>query len=209
MCEMGGRLHPMVCWRWVCATITETSSFGPFPSVSLRGNALRQGSSWRASRGPVAVVLIALCVGGAAVWLYVTSRDSDITETLVSQSELVSPQPRVFSVPCSEDYENYKRYPGEALLILPSALPELLPSGCCVNMSLMDCSWTSFINTTLIQRHVSYIVFLYDSQNSHDKSVGTHSDHHIKSLRIVNSEQKLKLDLKECARPFYLTTIWK
>lgn len=88
-----------------------------FPSVLLRGNALRQGSSWRTSRGPLAVLLIALCVGGAAVWLYVTSRDSDITETLVRQSELVSPQPRVYSVPCSEDYENYKRYPGEALPI--------------------------------------------------------------------------------------------
>lgn len=77
-----------------------------------RGNALRQGSSWRASRGPMALLLLTLCVCGAAVWMYVTSLDSDITETLVSRSDLVSPQPRVYSVPCSEDYENYKRYPG-------------------------------------------------------------------------------------------------
>lgn len=76
-----------------------------------RGNALRQGSAWRGSRGPVALLLIALCVCGA-LWLYITSLDSDVTETLVSQSELVAPQPRVYSVQCSEDYENFKRYPG-------------------------------------------------------------------------------------------------
>lgn len=82
--------------------------------VLHRGNAMRQGSSWRASRGPLALLLVTLCVCGAAVWIYVTSLDSDITETLVSRSDLVSPQPRVYSVPCSEDYANYKRYPGEA-----------------------------------------------------------------------------------------------
>lgn len=76
-----------------------------------RGNALRQGSAWRGSRGPVALLLIALCVCGA-LWLYITSLDSDVTETLVRQSELVAPQPRVYSVQCSEDYENFKRYPG-------------------------------------------------------------------------------------------------
>uniref|UniRef100_A0A672IK90 Fe2OG dioxygenase domain-containing protein n=1 Tax=Salarias fasciatus TaxID=181472 RepID=A0A672IK90_SALFA len=37
---------------------------------------------------------------------------SDITEVLASQRELVSPEPRVFTVQCSEDYENHKRYPG-------------------------------------------------------------------------------------------------
>ncbi|XP_023129160.1 urotensin-2 receptor 2 isoform X2 [Amphiprion ocellaris] len=77
-----------------------------------RGNALRQGSSWRSSRGLVALLLVALFTCVVATWLYVTSLDSDITETLVSQWELVSPQPRVYSVQCSEDYENYKRYPG-------------------------------------------------------------------------------------------------
>uniref|UniRef100_A0A3B5ADT9 2-oxoglutarate and iron dependent oxygenase domain containing 3 n=1 Tax=Stegastes partitus TaxID=144197 RepID=A0A3B5ADT9_9TELE len=77
-----------------------------------RGNALRQGSSWRGSRGLVALLLVALSACVVAMWLYVTSLDSDITETLVSQRELVSPQPRVYSVQCSEDYENYKRYPG-------------------------------------------------------------------------------------------------
>ncbi|XP_035517806.1 urotensin-2 receptor 2 [Morone saxatilis] len=77
-----------------------------------RGNALRQGSAWRASRGPVALLLIAVTVCGAAVWLYITSLDGEITETLVSRGELVSPQPRVYTVQCSEDYENYQRYPG-------------------------------------------------------------------------------------------------
>ncbi|TMS22286.1 2-oxoglutarate and iron-dependent oxygenase domain-containing protein 3 [Larimichthys crocea] len=77
-----------------------------------RGNALRQGSAWRWSRGSVALLLGALSLCGAAVWLYVTSLDSEVTETLVSRSELVSPQPRVYAVECSEDYENYKRYPG-------------------------------------------------------------------------------------------------
>lgn len=77
-----------------------------------RGNALRQGSTWRSSRGLMALLLVALFVFGVAAWLYVTSLDSEITETLVSKGELVSPQPRVYSVQCSEDYENYKRYPG-------------------------------------------------------------------------------------------------
>ncbi|KAJ4921560.1 hypothetical protein JOQ06_022421, partial [Pogonophryne albipinna] len=49
-----------------------------------RGNALRQGSAWR----------------------------GEVTETLVSRGELVSPHPRIYSVPCSEDYNNHKRYPG-------------------------------------------------------------------------------------------------
>lgn len=53
---------------------------------------------------------------GSATWLYVTL-DSDITETLVSQRENVSPEPRVYFIECSEDYENYKRYPGEAFAL--------------------------------------------------------------------------------------------
>lgn len=77
-----------------------------------RGHALRQGSSWRGSRGLVALLLVALSVGCASLWLYMSSQDGDVTETLVRRSELVSPQPRVYHVPCSEDYDNYKRYPG-------------------------------------------------------------------------------------------------
>uniref|UniRef100_G3NNU9 2-oxoglutarate and iron dependent oxygenase domain containing 3 n=1 Tax=Gasterosteus aculeatus aculeatus TaxID=481459 RepID=G3NNU9_GASAC len=77
-----------------------------------RGNALRQGSAWRGSRGLVALLLFAVSVCGAAVWLYVTFLDSDVTETLVRQGELVSPRPRFFPVQCSEDYDNHKRYPG-------------------------------------------------------------------------------------------------
>uniref|UniRef100_A0A3B5KT14 2-oxoglutarate and iron dependent oxygenase domain containing 3 n=1 Tax=Xiphophorus couchianus TaxID=32473 RepID=A0A3B5KT14_9TELE len=77
-----------------------------------RGNALRQGSSWRGSRGLLALLLVALCVSTVAAWLYLASLDGDITETLASQREMILPQPRVYSVQCSEDYENYKRYPG-------------------------------------------------------------------------------------------------
>lgn len=77
-----------------------------------RGNALRQGSAWRGSRGLMALLLVVLSVCVVAMWLYVISLDSDITETLVRQGELVSLQPRVFTIQCSDDYDNYKRYPG-------------------------------------------------------------------------------------------------
>ncbi|XP_061823224.1 2-oxoglutarate and iron-dependent oxygenase domain-containing protein 3 isoform X2 [Nerophis lumbriciformis] len=78
-----------------------------------RGNAMRQGTTWWSSKGGLtAFLLVCLCLSAAATWLYVTSLDPDITETLVSQREYVSPQPRVYIVQCSEDYENYKRYPG-------------------------------------------------------------------------------------------------
>ncbi|XP_077406724.1 2-oxoglutarate and iron-dependent oxygenase domain-containing protein 3 isoform X1 [Vanacampus margaritifer] len=77
-----------------------------------RGNALRQGTAWWSTRGLTTLLLVTLCLCGAATWLYVTSLDSDITETLVSQRDHVSPEPRVYIVQCSEDYENYKRYPG-------------------------------------------------------------------------------------------------
>ncbi|KAF7204893.1 2-oxoglutarate and iron-dependent oxygenase domain-containing protein 3 isoform X1 [Nothobranchius furzeri] len=77
-----------------------------------RGNALRQGSSWRGSRGLLALLLVVTCGCAAATWLYVTSLDSDITESLARQREIISPEPRVYLVPCSEDYDNYKRYPG-------------------------------------------------------------------------------------------------
>lgn len=62
----------------------------------------------------MALLLVALCVCGAVMWQSMASLDNDITETLVSQAELVSPQPRVFPIQCSEDYDNHKRYPGEA-----------------------------------------------------------------------------------------------
>ncbi|XP_029933419.1 2-oxoglutarate and iron-dependent oxygenase domain-containing protein 3 isoform X2 [Myripristis murdjan] len=77
-----------------------------------RGNALRQASAWRGSRGPLLLLLGAAALCGAAGWLYVSSWDGEITETLVSRGELVTPKPRVYTVQCSEDYENYKRYPG-------------------------------------------------------------------------------------------------
>ncbi|CAB1311805.1 unnamed protein product, partial [Coregonus sp. 'balchen'] len=48
---------------------------------------------------------------GTLTWLYLASGDPYVTETLVRQAEVVA-QPRVYTVECSEDYENYKRYPG-------------------------------------------------------------------------------------------------
>ncbi|XP_077481196.1 2-oxoglutarate and iron-dependent oxygenase domain-containing protein 3 [Stigmatopora argus] len=76
-----------------------------------RGHALRQGTTWLSTTVLAALLLTTLCLCGAATWFYVTL-DSDVTETLVSQREHVSPEARVYIVPCSEDYENYKRYPG-------------------------------------------------------------------------------------------------
>lgn len=77
-----------------------------------RGNALRQSSAWRGSRLLVALLLVTLSACGASLWLYLSTSDPDITETLVGRGELVSPQPRVFTVPCSEDYDQDKRFPG-------------------------------------------------------------------------------------------------
>lgn len=91
---------------------TQGSNNAEIEKKIKRGNALRQSSGWRASRGSVGLLLVALSVCVAAVYLYLTSLDSEITETLVSQREMVTPNPRVFTVQCSDDYENYKRYPG-------------------------------------------------------------------------------------------------
>lgn len=86
-------------------------------SLFIRGNALRHGSVWRSSAGLLALFLGAVSVCVTAVWLYTSSLDRDVTETLASRGELVSPRPRVFLVECSEDYENYKRYPGDVFLL--------------------------------------------------------------------------------------------
>lgn len=91
---------------------TQGSNNAEIEKKIKRGNALRQSSGWRASRGSVGLLLVALSVCVAAVYLYLTSLDSEITETLVSQREMVTPNPKVFTVQCSDDYENYKRYPG-------------------------------------------------------------------------------------------------
>lgn len=77
-----------------------------------RGNALRHSSAWRGSRVLLALLLVAVCACGASVWLYLSTADRYITETLVGRRELVSPQPRVFTVPCSEDYDQHRRFRG-------------------------------------------------------------------------------------------------
>lgn len=105
-------VHLNMLWKF--SQNSTSANYLELFSVLVRGNALRQGSSWRGSRLLVALLLVALSACGAATWLYMTSLDSDVTETLVSQGELVAPQPRVYSVQCSEDYDNYKRYPGKA-----------------------------------------------------------------------------------------------
>ncbi|XP_068161993.1 2-oxoglutarate and iron-dependent oxygenase domain-containing protein 3 [Antennarius striatus] len=76
-----------------------------------RGNALRQGSVWQWIQWPLALLLLILSVCSVVWWLYTNSLDSDITETIAGQGELFS-QARSYAVPCSEDYDNYKRYAG-------------------------------------------------------------------------------------------------
>ena len=57
-------------------------------------------------------VVVAVVVCLTVAWLVLAAGDHEITETLVSQRDLVSREPRVYEVPCSEDYDNYQRYPG-------------------------------------------------------------------------------------------------
>lgn len=73
---------------------------------------MRHASAWRGSQGFVTLLLLVVSVGCIATWMYIASQDGDVTETLVGQGEVVSPHPRIYTVQCSEDYENYKRYPG-------------------------------------------------------------------------------------------------
>ncbi|KAF3853165.1 hypothetical protein F7725_013853, partial [Dissostichus mawsoni] len=72
-----------------------------------RGNALRQGSAWRGFLGSrwflVLLLVVVLMSGG---------RCGSTSLWTASRGELVSPHPRIYSVPCSEDYNNHKRYPG-------------------------------------------------------------------------------------------------
>uniref|UniRef100_A0A8C7KAW8 2-oxoglutarate and iron dependent oxygenase domain containing 3 n=1 Tax=Oncorhynchus kisutch TaxID=8019 RepID=A0A8C7KAW8_ONCKI len=95
------------CSPFTAGQSNQTSSLLSSP----RGNALRQASAWRVSRGSLLVVVVALAVVGTLTWLYLASGDPYTTETLVRQAEVVA-QTRVYTVDCSEDYENYKRYPG-------------------------------------------------------------------------------------------------
>ncbi|XP_023692618.1 2-oxoglutarate and iron-dependent oxygenase domain-containing protein 3 [Paramormyrops kingsleyae] len=74
----------------------------------IRQNAPKHAPFWTGTRIFLLVLMaLAACSAG---WLFLLWGD-DITETLVWQSEIVQP-PRVFKVPCSEDYNKYKRYPG-------------------------------------------------------------------------------------------------
>ncbi|XP_036428691.1 urotensin-2 receptor 2 [Colossoma macropomum] len=72
-----------------------------------RANAQRQTFTWR---GFVIVLLLLTGISAAVIWLYMSLSD-EITETLVSRREVLT-EPRLFLVQCSEDYENYKRFPG-------------------------------------------------------------------------------------------------
>lgn len=95
------------CSPFTAGQSNQTSSLLSSP----RGNALRQASAWRVSRGSLLLVVVAMAVVGTLTWLYLASGDPYTTETLVRQAEVVA-QTRVYTVDCSEDYENYKRYPG-------------------------------------------------------------------------------------------------
>ena len=77
---------------------------------------------------PLLVLLGGLVVCATAAWLVLASRDAEITETLVGRGELVAPLPRVFSVPCSEDYDNHQRYPGGGGGVTHSLTHTLTPS---------------------------------------------------------------------------------
>ncbi|KAI4903648.1 hypothetical protein NFI96_033586 [Prochilodus magdalenae] len=72
-----------------------------------RANAQRRAFTWR---GVFIVLLLVSSISAAAIWLYMSLSD-DVTETLVSRREVLT-EPRLFLVQCSEDYENYKRFPG-------------------------------------------------------------------------------------------------
>ncbi|KAL7869209.1 hypothetical protein AOLI_G00131970 [Acnodon oligacanthus] len=72
-----------------------------------RANAQRQTFTWR---GFITVLLLLTGIGAAVIWLYMSLTD-DVTETLVFRREVLA-EPRLFLVQCSEDYENYKRFPG-------------------------------------------------------------------------------------------------
>ncbi|XP_076154600.1 2-oxoglutarate and iron-dependent oxygenase domain-containing protein 3 [Alosa pseudoharengus] len=75
-----------------------------------RGNAQRQASGWKWTAGSLLwCAALAVCVVTLGWWYF--TLDEDVTETLVSRRELLQ-QPKVFPVQCSEDYENYKRFPG-------------------------------------------------------------------------------------------------
>ncbi|KAK1163868.1 urotensin-2 receptor 2 [Acipenser oxyrinchus oxyrinchus] len=77
-----------------------------------RGNAQRQGSWFRRLRGWLLLGLLLglLLLSAGLAWFYSNS-DDDITEVWVRQSHLLQ-EKKFFEVPCSEDYENYQRYPG-------------------------------------------------------------------------------------------------
>ncbi|XP_017551357.1 urotensin-2 receptor 2 isoform X2 [Pygocentrus nattereri] len=72
-----------------------------------RANAQRQTFTWR---GFIIVLLLLTGSSAVVIWLYMSLSD-DVTETLVSRREVLT-EPRLFLVQCSEDYENYKQFPG-------------------------------------------------------------------------------------------------
>ncbi|KAL7856989.1 hypothetical protein SRHO_G00158880 [Serrasalmus rhombeus] len=72
-----------------------------------RANAQRQTFTWR---GFIIVLLLLTGSSAVVIWLCMSLSD-DVTETLVSRREVLT-EPRLFLVQCSEDYENYKQFPG-------------------------------------------------------------------------------------------------
>ncbi|XP_029456231.1 2-oxoglutarate and iron-dependent oxygenase domain-containing protein 3 isoform X2 [Rhinatrema bivittatum] len=79
-------------------------------SVSVKKSRIRLESQ-RTCLKTVLLMLLVTCVvlAGTLLWHYMNSKD-DITEVLAHSYETV--QERFFEVPCSEDYNNHKRFPG-------------------------------------------------------------------------------------------------
>ncbi|XP_039596680.1 urotensin-2 receptor 2 [Polypterus senegalus] len=89
--------------------IVKTAEGSSIEKKIKRGNALRQGSGWKKPIvGTVAVSLF--IIAGGLGWLYV-SQDEFVTEVFVRQDEFLDGT-KFVQVPCSEDYENFKRFKG-------------------------------------------------------------------------------------------------
>ncbi|XP_053308863.1 2-oxoglutarate and iron-dependent oxygenase domain-containing protein 3 [Spea bombifrons] len=68
-----------------------------------------QGTPWRQILVQSSLCLVAGLVAGFFAWGYLRG-DGSATEVLAAQSETLNR--RFFQVPCSEDYNNHKRFPG-------------------------------------------------------------------------------------------------
>ncbi|MGH0127926.1 UNVERIFIED_CONTAM: hypothetical protein FKN15_039283 [Acipenser sinensis] len=106
----------LVALLWICSAKNDGlagARFGGhvFQPPFSEGNAQRQGSWFRRLRGWLLLGLLLglLLLSAGLAWIY-SSSDDDVTEVWARQSQLLQ-EKKFFEVPCSEDYENYQRYP--------------------------------------------------------------------------------------------------